>query len=124
MKVYLDDDMDSNALIGLLQKGGHEVVSPRATGTRGKTDEEHLHYAAGHGLALLTANAGDFVELHQQWMLRHDSHHGILVIYRENNPVRDMTLQEIAQAIKQIERSGLPLRNSCYNLNFWRGSGH
>jgi hypothetical protein len=31
-----------------------------------------------------------------------------------------MTLQEIAQAIKQIERSGLPLRNSYYNLNFWR----
>ena len=81
-------------------------------------------FSFAHGDTFFTANAGDFVELHQQWMLRHDNHHGILVIYRENNPVRDMTLQEIAQAIKQIERSGLPLRNSCYNLNFWRGSGH
>ena len=124
MKVYLDDDMDSNVLLDLLQKAGHDVVSPRATGTRGQSDEHHLRYAAEHGLVLLTANAGDFIELQQQWVSRGESHHGILIVYRENNPVEDMTLQEIAQAVKQIERSGLSLRNSCYNLNFWRGSGY
>lgn len=57
MRVYLDDDLDSNALIGLLQKAGHEVISPRAVGTRGVADEEHLRYAAAHALVLLTANA-------------------------------------------------------------------
>lgn len=36
MKDYLDDDMDSNALIGLLQKAGHEVFSPRTAGAHGK----------------------------------------------------------------------------------------
>lgn len=30
MRRYLDDDLDANALIGLLQHEGHEVVSPRA----------------------------------------------------------------------------------------------
>lgn len=96
MKVYLDDDMDSNALIGLLQKAGHEVDSPRAAGTRGQSDQEHLRYAAEQGLVLLTANAADFIEIHAQWMSRRESHCGILIVYRENNPVEDMTLQEIA----------------------------
>ena len=39
----------------------------------------------------------------------------------ENNPVQDMTLQEIAHAVTQIERAGVPLKNSYHNLNFWRG---
>ena len=68
MKVYLDDDMDSNVLIGLLRKAGHEVFSPRTTGTRGQSDQAHLRYAAEHHLVLLTANAGDFIELHERWM--------------------------------------------------------
>ena len=33
MRLYLDDDLDGNVLIGLLQYAGHEVVSPRAVGT-------------------------------------------------------------------------------------------
>jgi hypothetical protein len=124
MRLYLDDDMDSNALIGLLRKAGHEVVSPRTIVTRGLSDEGHLRYATEHDLVLLTANAADFLELHEQRMARHESHHGMLLVYRENNPVEDMTLREIAQAINRIERSGLPLRNTYYNLNFWRGSGY
>ena len=30
MRLYLDDDLDGNILIGLLQHAGHTVVSPRA----------------------------------------------------------------------------------------------
>ena len=29
MRLYLDDDLDGNILIGLLQHAGHAVVSPR-----------------------------------------------------------------------------------------------
>jgi hypothetical protein len=47
-------------------------------------------------------------------------HHGIPIVYRENNPVLDMSFQQIAQAVTQIEKSGLPLANAFYNLNFWR----
>ena len=68
MRVYLDDDLDSNALIGLLQQAGHEVISPRAAGTRGADDLEHLRYAAAQALVLLTANARDFIELHEEWL--------------------------------------------------------
>jgi len=54
-------------------------------------------------------------------MSRSESHDGMLVVYRENNPVQDMTLHQIAHAVTQIERAGMPLKNSYHNLNFWRG---
>jgi predicted nuclease of predicted toxin-antitoxin system len=122
MRISLDDDLDSNALIGLLQQAGHEVVSPRAVGTRGVPDEEHLRYAATHALILLTANAEHFIDLHREWM-KQQEHYGILIVYRENNPARDMSFRQIAQAVTQIEQSGLPLANAFHNLNFWRRHG-
>lgn len=120
MKVYLDDDHDSNALIGLLQQAGHDVTSPRAAGTRGIDDSEHLKYAAARGLLLLTGNAEDFLALHEQWMTQQLEHYGILMVYRENDPTRDMSFHQIAQAVTKIEQSGIPMENACYNLNFWR----
>jgi predicted nuclease of predicted toxin-antitoxin system len=123
MRVYLDDDLDSNALIGLLRQAGHEVVSPRSVGNRGVTDAKHLHYAATHELVLLTANAADFIDLHHEWMAQQREHHGILIVYRENNLVRDMNFQQITQAVTHIEQSGLPLTNAFYNLNLWRRQG-
>ena len=83
-------------------------------------DAKHLHYAATHGLVLLTANALDLIDLHYEWMEQKREHHGILIVYRENNPVLDMSFQQIAQAVTQIEKSGLPLANAFYNLNSWR----
>jgi predicted nuclease of predicted toxin-antitoxin system len=120
MRVYLDDDLDSSALIGLLGQAGHQVVSPRAVGTRGISDEEHLQYASEHGLTLLTANARDFIGLHEEWSSDQRAHNGILIVYRENNPLRVMTFEEIAHAVTRLEQSNLPLRNASHNLNFWR----
>ena len=121
MRLYLDDDLDSNALIRLLRRQGHEVVSPRAVGTRGSADEVHLRYAVENRLVLLTANARDFVELNQSWRRQQRHHNGILIVYRENNPTRDMDFQQIAQAVSEIEQSELRLDDAFNNLNFWRG---
>ena len=120
MRVYLDDDLDSNALIGLLRGEGHEVVSPRDTGMRGASDEEHLIYSTAHGLVVLSANARDFLDRHSEWKSQQREHQGILLVYRENNAARDMNFHQIAKAVTRIERSGLQLEDSCHNLNFWR----
>lgn len=80
MRLYLDDDLDGNVLIGLLQHAGLDVVSPRAVGTRGVQDPVHLRYAADHDLVLLTANAKDFLALHAQWQQDGQAHAGMLLI--------------------------------------------
>lgn len=120
MRVYLDDDLDSNLLIGLLRQEGHEVISPRTAGTRGIDDEEHLDFATSHNAVLLTANALDFVQLHNECITQQREHLGILIVYRENNPSRDMNCHQIAKAVTRIEESGVPLANAFHNLNFWR----
>ena len=42
------------------------------------------------------------------------------LVYRKNNPQRDMTFQEIARAVSRLDQAGIPLRNTYQNLNFWR----
>lgn len=120
MRVYLDDDLDSNALIGLLRQEGHDVISPRAAGTRGASDEDHLRKAASRRAVILTANALDFIQLHTAWMNQQRNHSGILIVYRENNPARDMNFHRIAGAVTRMEQSGLRLANAFFNMNFWR----
>lgn len=120
MKIYLDDDLDSNLLIGFLKHLGHAPVSPRSVKTRGATDGQHLTYAASNGLVLLSANAVDFLKLHEDWKALDQSHHGILIVYRENDPSRDMSFKEIAAAVTRIQESGIILMNTIQNLNFWR----
>jgi len=120
MRLYLDDDLDGHVLISLLQQAGHTVVSPRVVGMRGGRDPAHLRYAADHDLVLLTANAKDFLALHMQWQQEGQAHPGMLLVYRENNPQRDMTVQEIARAVSRLEQARIPLRNTYQNLNFWR----
>jgi predicted nuclease of predicted toxin-antitoxin system len=120
MRLYLDDDMDANELIALLQHAGHEVMSPRAVAMRGAEDEAHLSYAAGEQYVVLTANVRDFFTLHQRWQDEGQSHAGILALYRENNPRRDMTYTQIARAVSHLEGAGLPLQNTFQNLNMWR----
>lgn len=120
MRVYLDNNLDSNELLGLLQQSGHDAVSPRTVGTPGIADEEHLRYASSNSLVIITANALDFIELQERWQIQQQQHSGILIVFLENNPGRDMAFQEIARAVTQIEGSGIPLANRWHNLNFWR----
>ena len=120
MRLYLDDDMDANALIRFLQHEGHEVVSPRAVAMRGAEDEAHLGYAVAQGCVVVTANVRDFLTLHQRWQEERRQHAGILALYRENNPQRDLTYAQIARAVSRLARAGLPLQNTFHNLNIWR----
>ena len=124
MKVYLDDDLDSNTPIRLLEHARHKVTSPRDVGTRGIADDAHLRYAAERGHVILTANAGDYVELHRAWASRRRSHAGILIVYRENNPAKDMDFGQIAIAVSRLEESGLALENQYFDLNSWRPPAH
>jgi hypothetical protein len=54
------------------------------------------------GLILLTKNPDDFVELHQQ----NPEHAGILLLYQDNNPDRDMSHADVVRAIVNLELAG------------------
>jgi hypothetical protein len=47
---------------------------------RGKSDREHLEYAAEHGHALVTCNRRDFFALHWDFLERGRAHAGIIIV--------------------------------------------
>jgi Domain of unknown function (DUF5615) len=120
MNLYLDDCLDSDRLIATLIPAGHRIETPRSAGTLGRRDEDHLEYAARHGLTLITRNPGDFQRLHHQWQAQGRSHNGIWLVYQDNDKTKDMQPSEVARAIDNLLASGVPIRNEVHILNHWR----
>ena len=94
MRLYLDEDVASAELQARLTAAGHEVIAP----LRSEPDARCWAYAQEQAAAVVTMNAVDFVALAKA--TRH--HHGLLLVYRENDPTRDMRIVAIAQAIERV----------------------
>ena len=100
IRIYLDDDVDSDIYISFLEQLGFEVISPRSVGMSGKPDHEHLAFATNNNVPILTRNRNDFIRLHA---LTPD-HAGIFIVHRYNHLKKDMDITEIANAIKNIKK--------------------
>jgi len=120
MRIYVDEDLASALLIQLLQKAGHDVSTPAATGTLGKSDAVQLACAIREKRACLSRNYDDFEELHLLMAEGQGHHFGILIVRGENDPTRDMTPKGIVAAIRKLEASGVPIENEYIVLNQWR----
>ena len=120
MRIYLDEDLASALLARLLQKAGHDVLTPTAAGTLGRSDAVQLTCAIREKRACLSRNYEDFEELHLLVSEGKGRHSGILIVRRENDPTRDMTTKGIVSAIRKLEASGVPIENEYVVLNHWR----
>lgn len=120
MNLYLDDDTADHLLVGILRKAGHTVVIPAEASLRGSSDARHFIYALRNGLALVTRNHDDFLELHEVVLAAKGSHPGLLVIRSDNDPTRDLTPRGIVAAIGKLQSSGAPIISQCFVLNHWR----
>jgi predicted nuclease of predicted toxin-antitoxin system len=115
-KIYLDDCAYDKDLVRWLEQAGHQVVTPAQAGITGRDDDVHFHHAATNGLVLLTMNPQDFVELHQ----KNPQHPGILLVYKDNDPNRDMSPADIVRAIGNLEDAGVTMADTVHVLNAWR----
>jgi hypothetical protein len=120
MRIYLDEDLASGLLAKLLQKAGHDVSTPTATGTLGKADAVQLTGAIHEQRALLSRNYEDFEELHLLIAEAQGRHFGIVIVRRENDPTRDLTPKGIVAALRKLEASGVPMNSEYIVLNQWR----
>lgn len=115
LRLYLDDCIFRRRLRDILIHDGHDVVTPLDAGLLGASDEQHFAYTCRHSLILMTYNPKDFVPLHR----RHPDHPGIFAGYQDNDS-RDMSNEEIAQAIQNIVAAGVPIAGQFHVLNMWR----
>jgi hypothetical protein len=87
LRLYFDEDSTSHALIQALQARGVDVISPLDTGMRGRSDEEHLEFAAAEGRAVYTYNIADFNRLHASWLRAGRGHAGLILAQQQQYSV-------------------------------------
>lgn len=118
LRLYLDDCVNSRELRRRLIEAGHDVEAPGDVrpSLSGADDRAHFVHAKTTGRTILTLNVRDFKELHD-----HDPvHAGILAVYQNNNPARDMSCRDIVQAIANLESIGTPIAGAFWVLNAYR----
>jgi hypothetical protein len=121
MRIYLDDDSVDPNLIRRLRRDTHDVQVPAEVGMVGRKDPAHLAHAIRKQRALLTRNYRDFNELHDLVVVASQGHHGgILVVRYDDNPRNNMSVADIARAIRNLEDSGVAIPDVYHQLNHWQ----
>jgi hypothetical protein len=113
VRLYLDEDIASTELTSRMAAAGHDVLSPM----RGEPDSRCWRHAQEQGAAVVTMNVVDFVRLAEAT----GGHHGLLIVYRENDEARDMSAASIVAAVARVAetyRDGL--RGAVVVLNQFR----
>lgn len=116
LNLYLDDCAYSKRLRRMLLEAGHQVVTPFEANISGADDIRHFEYACRHQLVVLTKDADDFEELHQQ----DKQHFGILAVCEEADRSKNMGYADIVRAIDNLLSASVPLVGQFYILNHWR----
>lgn len=79
IKLYLDEDTISRALIRALRTRGVDLLTAQEAGKITTPDQEQLEYAISQGRAIFTFNTRDFVILHTDYTTNNREHAGIIV---------------------------------------------
>jgi predicted nuclease of predicted toxin-antitoxin system len=78
IRLYLDEDVHK-ALVPALEARGFDAVGVHDLRHYGRSDAEHLAYAAAEGRAVFTFNAPDYIALHKRYLSEGRPHAGIIV---------------------------------------------
>ena len=117
MKLLVDEDTKAKILMKLLRKAGHDVVSTQDLGIDTVEDPDVFAEAQKLGRVMLTKNTEHYLKLHKQQ--KESGHFGVLAIYENANPDKDMSYDDIVNAVGNIETAKISLSNNFQSLNTW-----
>lgn len=112
-KLYVDEDASQQAVVSALRRKGIDVLTAYDAGREGRTDEDHLRFAATHGRAVYSLNVSDFTRIHIEFLSRGEEHAGIIIIPRQRYSIGEKA-RRIAQLVKNTDAE--ELRNSLHYL--------
>jgi hypothetical protein len=115
LRLLVDEDSQAKTLVRLLIEAGHDVLTAEAAGLNGLDDADVLAHAVRSQRALLTRNCGDFVALHSDA----PDHPGILAIYQNADPAKNLSYADIVRAIGNLAASGVPCAGEVLVVNAW-----
>lgn len=79
IKLYLDEDAISRALIRALRARGIDLLTAQEAKRIGVSDEAQLAFAAARSRTIFTFNTRDFAVLHTEYLSQQQPHAGIIV---------------------------------------------
>lgn len=100
-----------------LAAAGHDVVSTQDIGSDSAPDPEVFEIARKLGRVVLTRNADDYRILHEQ--NTEPGHPGVLAIYQDADPQKNMSYKDIARAIDNIQKAGIHMSDQFVPVNVW-----
>ncbi len=107
----------SRRLVEMLRADGHDILTIGEVGVTGILDSSVMELARVQQRILLTRNCDDFLTIHQE----NAEHSGILAIYQDTDPMKNMSYAAIVKAINNLENTGLSLQGQFLVLNqyYW-----
>ena len=112
----MDEDSQARSQLNILRGDGHDVVAIGELEKNGTPDEEVFDLAQSLERVLLTHNTEDFHKLHRERL----ASRGIIAVYREADPRKNMNHTQIAAAIRRVDTAGVTIAGEFHILNHWR----
>lgn len=119
LRLHLDEDADSHALLNALRHCGLDVSSSRELDLFQHSDQEQLDWALAQRRAIYTYNAGDFCGLHSEYIRLGRRHAGIII--------GDQQVLSIGEEMRRLlricdARTAADLGDTLEFLSRWRGA--
>ena len=115
LRLLVDEDTQDARLVSALRQQGHDILTVNEAGLQGQTDNVVLASAFQERRIVLTMNCRDFLELHEAT----NAHTGIIGIYKDRDPRKNMTFAAIATALANLSASGWEFEGHFVVLNAW-----
>ncbi|PYT03169.1 MAG: hypothetical protein DMF60_19180 [Acidobacteria bacterium] len=106
IRLYLDDDSLTKALVKALRERGVDVV----------TTSEVVAYASEQGRVLCSFNTRDFYRIHSEWVAQAKSHAGIILALQQRYSVGEQ-MRRILRIIASMSAENM--KDRVEFLNAW-----
>jgi Domain of unknown function (DUF5615) len=116
IKIYIDEDAMDSDLVAALSSRGITVITALDAGLAGRSDDEQLAFASGHGCVLYTFNVSDFYRLHTEWVGVGREHAGMILAPQQRFSVGEQ-LRRILRL--RATTSAVSMRNQVEFLGNW-----
>lgn len=116
--LYLDEDVQSGALIVALSARGVEWLTTTEAGMSNKSDEEQLRFATGRNLVMVTCNVADFARLHAEFLATGHNHSGLILIHQQKWSPGELARRIIRLLAAPANRN---MRNRLEFVSNWSG---
>jgi hypothetical protein len=116
IRLYLEEDSMSHALVRGLRARGVDVTTAFEEGMIERGDQEHLDYTTEIGRVLYSFNVADFYRLHVRYLSERRSHAGIIGARQRQYSVGEQ-LRRLLKLIATM--SSDDMRNQFEFLSAW-----